>query len=489
MNMLCDRRRFLLGLGLGALAAPGFDVLAAAAQGAGTASGGGGGASGTGGVLARPHHPAKARRIIYLSMVGAPSQIELFDHKPGLEKLYDTALPDSVRQGQRLTGMTAGQARFPVAPSIYKFSPGGKCGTPFSELVPHMGKMADDLCLIKTLHTEAINHEPAQQLMYTGSMNPGKPSFGAWLSHGLGSLNRDLPAYAVIKSSHSNKGNNNTQSISAKLWGSGFLPGEHAGVSLRNGAEPVLYLKNPPGISPELRRTMLDGLGEMNAQTLGTFADPETRVRMAQYEMAFRMQTSVPEFTDFSKEPAHILDMYGPDVRTPGTFAASALLARRLIERGTRVVQIFHNGWDQHANLPRDLPVQCRDVDQPAHALVQDLRQRGLLEDTVVVFAGEFGRTVYSQGGLSRTNYGRDHHPKCFSIWAAGGGFHSGTSYGTTDDFSYNIVENPVHIRDLHATILHLFGIDHERFTFKTQGLDAKLTGVEAAKVVKGILA
>ncbi len=472
-----DRRQFLLGssLGLGAFALPFLD-----AKGADIGLG-------QGGMLKGLHHPAKAKRIIYLSMVGAPSQIDLLDHKPMLDKLYDTDLPDSIRQGQRLTGMTSGQSRFPIAPSIFKFSPSGKSGTMFSELIPNMAKMADDLCVIKTMNTEAINHEPAQQLMYTGNMNAGKPSIGAWLSYGLGSMNEDLPTYAVINATHSSPGAN-VQAISARLWGAGFLPGEHAGVALRSGVDPVLYLQNAPGISPALRRSMLDGLGQMNAQTLADIADPETRVRMKQYEMAFRMQSSVPELTDISKEPAHVLDMYGPDVRKPGTFAASALLARRLVERGTRFVQIFHRGWDQHGNLPRDLRAQCSDVDQAAYALVQDLKQRGMLEDTIVIWGGEFGRTVYSQGGLSKTNYGRDHHPKCFSLWATGGGFKPGLSYGTTDDFSYNIVENPVHIRDFHATILHLFGIDHERLTLKVQGLDARLTGVECSKVIKGVL-
>ena len=471
-----DRRNFLLGscLGLGSLALPGCAASATL---------------GKGGALKGLHHPAKAKRLIYLTMVGGPSHMDMFDHKPQLAKLYDTNLPDSVRQGQRLTGMTAGQSRLPVAPSIYKFSPGGKCGTPFSELLPFMGKMADDLCLIKSMHTDAINHEPAQQLMYTGNMNSGAPSFGAWLSYALGSLNEDLPSYAVLKAQMSNPILQNVQAISSRLWGTGYLPGEHAGIGLRSGADPVLFLDNPPGVPREIRRGMLDDLGRMNAAELAQLADPDTRVRMAQYEMAFRMQASVPELTDISKEPAHVLDMYGPEVRKPGSFAADCLLARRLVERGTRVVQVFHRGWDQHGNLPRDLPWQCRDVDRASYALVQDLKQRGLLEDTMVVWGGEFGRTIYSQGGLTRDNYGRDHHPKCFSMWAAGGGFKAGSSYGSTDDFAYNITENPVHIRDFHASLLHLFGIDHERLTFKTQGLDARLTGVLPAKVVKGILA
>ena len=443
----------------------------------------------SGGALTRLHHPAKAKRLVYLSMVGAPSQIDMLDHKPDLTKFFDKDLPDSVRKGQRLTGMTSGQARFPVAPSVFKFSPAGKCGTEFSELVPHWSRMADDICVIRSMYTEAINHEPAMQYMYTGNMNAGYASLGSWLSYGLGSMSTDLPTYAVLQASHSNTGRDNIQATPARLWGAGFLPGENSGVGLRSGTDPVLYLQNAPGISRELRRDMLNGLGQMNALTFDDYADSETLVRMKQYEMAYRMQASVPELLDLSKEPEHVLQMYGPEVKKAGTFAASALLARRLIERGTRVVQITHNGWDQHNSLPKDLKDQCHDVDQAGYALVQDLKQRGLLDDTIVLWGGEFGRTVYCQGQLTASDYGRDHHPRCFSMWAAGGGIKPGTCYGTTDDFSYNINENPVHIRDLHATILHLFGIDHERFTVKSQGLDTRLTGVDEAHVVKGIMA
>ncbi|MEN9360543.1 MAG: hypothetical protein RL095_2078 [Verrucomicrobiota bacterium] len=441
------------------------------------------------GAAIRLDHPAKAKRLIYLSMVGGPSQIDLLDPKPGLGRLFNTDLPESTRKGQRLTGMTAGQARFPIAPSKFQFSRSGKSGLELSELVPHWSRMADEMCIIRTMYTEAINHEPAMQYMYTGNMNAGLPSIGAWLSHGLGTMNPDLPTFAVLSAQHTLTAPMNVQAVPSRLWGSGFLAGENAGVSFRSGANPVLYLNNPPGIDPALRRRMLDGIGEINARTLKEFADVETRVRSSQYEMAYRMQSSVPELVDLSKEPEHILDLYGPDVKKPGSFAASALLARRLVERGTRVVQIFHNGWDQHRNLPVELKSQCQDVDQACYALVADLKQRGLLDDTIVLWGGEFGRTVYCQGALSQSDYGRDHHPRCFSMWAAGGGFKPGSCYGKTDDFSYNIDENGVHIRDLHATILHLFGIDHSRFTVKNQGLDTRLTGVEEAHVVKGVLA
>jgi hypothetical protein len=435
-----------------------------------------------------PHFAPKAKRVIYLFMVGAPSQIDLFDHKPVLKAHFDKDLPDSIRQGQRLTTMTSGQTRFPVAPSIYDFRQYGESGAWVSELLPWTARMVDDIAIVKTVHTEAINHEPAVTLMNTGNQIAGKACLGSWVSYGLGSLNADLPTFVVLHAKHSNP-QSNVQAISARLWGAGFLPAEHSGVALRSGADPVLFLPDPPGVSRDMRRAMLDGLQALNRETLAAVGDPEIQARIAQYEMAFRMQASVPELTDLSGESDAILDQYGPDSRKPGTFAHCAMLARRLVERGVRFVQIYHRGWDQHNNLPRDLPQQCRDVDQPCFALIQDLKARGMLEDTLVIWGGEFGRTVYCQGPLTDKNYGRDHHPRCFSLWMAGGGVRPGIVYGETDDFSYNITRDPVHIRDLHATVLSLLGIDHARLSFKFQGLDQKLTGVEPAHLVPGILA
>lgn len=435
------------------------------------------------------HVAPKAKRAIYISLIGAPSQLDTFDYKPGLKSRFKEDLKDYLaKQGERLTGMTSGQAAFPLAPSIFKFSQHGQSGTHVSELLPWTGKMADDLCVIKSMHTEAINHEPANQLIYTGSMQAGKASMGSWLSYGLGSLNQDLPTFVVLHATHSSP-YSNVQAISARLWGSGFLPGKHAGVAFRGNGDPVLYLKDTPGISRELRRSMLDGVNALNQRSYDAIGDPEIQTRIQQYEMAFRMQTSVPELADFSQEPEHIYSLYGDESKKRGTFANSALMARRLLERGVRFVQIFHRGWDQHGSLPRDLASQCKDVDQGAYGLIQDLKQRGMLDDTLVIFGGEFGRTVYCQGGLTETNYGRDHHPRCFSLWLAGGGVKGGQVYGETDEMSYNITENPVHIRDLHATLLHQLGIDHERLSHKYQGLDQRLTGVEPAKVVKDILA
>jgi hypothetical protein len=435
-----------------------------------------------------PHFAPKAKRAIYLHMVGAPPQQETFDYKPKMEALFDQDLPESIRQGQRLTTMTSGQSRFPIAPSIFKFARHGKCGAEISELLPCTARMADDICIIRSMHTEAINHEPAITFIQTGFMIAGKPCIGSWLAYGLGSMNRDLPAFVVLTASHSHP-RANVQAISARLWSSGFLSGEYAGVALRSTGDPVLFINNPDGVPPGLRRKMLDGVKALNEIEASRWNDPETRVRIEQYEMAFRMQTSVPELTDLAKEPPPVKEMYGPDVDKPGTFAYCALMARRLVERGVRFVQIYHRGWDVHGNLPEVLPSQCRDVDQPTWALVQDLKQRGLLEDTVVIWGGEFGRTIYCQGKLTKTDYGRDHHPRCFSIWMAGGGVKGGMVYGETDDFSYNIVRDPVHVRDFQATLLHLFGIDHERFTYRYQGLDQRLTGVEKAHVVKAILA
>ncbi|MDA7660382.1 DUF1501 domain-containing protein [Verrucomicrobia bacterium] len=430
----------------------------------------------------------RAKRVIYLFMSGAPSQIDLFDHKPKMQDLFDKDLPDSVRQGQRLTTMTSGQSRFPIAPSMYQFARHGQSGTEVSELLPHTAGMVDDIAVVRTVHTDAINHDPAITMIQTGTQLPGKPSLGAWLSYGLGSENNNLPTYVVLNSTWTAK--RDAQALYSRLWGSGFLPSKHQGVRLRSQGNPVLYLANPEGVTQETRKTMLDGLGEMNRKQFELSHDPEINARIAQYEMAFRMQTSVPELTDISNEPDHIYDMYGPDAKTPGTFASNCLLARRLVERDVRSIQIFHRGWDQHGDLPRDLPLQCKDIDQGATALVQDLKQRGLLDDTLVVWGGEFGRTIYCQGKLERTDYGRDHHPRCFTMWMAGGGIKGGVTYGTTDDFSYNIAENPVHIRDLNATILHCMGFEHNHLTYKFQGLNQKLTGTDAeANVIKGILA
>jgi hypothetical protein len=433
---------------------------------------------------ALPQIAPKAKRAIYISLIGAPSQLDLFDYKPDLRKRFKEDLKVYLKeQGERLTGMTSGQGSFPVAPTIFKFAQHGESGTWISELLPWHAKMVDDLCIIKSMHTDAINHEPANQLICTGSMQSGKASLGSWLSYGLGSMNLDLPSFVVLHATHSSP-QANVQAISSRLWGSGYLPGKYAGVSLRSLGDPVLFLKDTPGISRETRRDMLDGLNRLNQRSFENVGDPEIQTRMQQYEMAFRMQASVPELTDLSGESEAVYSLYGEDSKKRGTFANSALMSRRLLERGVRFVQIFHRGWDQHGDLPRDLASQCKDVDQGCYGLIQDLKQRGMLEDTLVVWGGEFGRTVYSQGKLTETDYGRDHHPRCFSIWMAGGGIRGGQVYGETDEMSYNVVENPVHIRDLHATLLHALGLDHHQLTFKSQGLDQKLTGVEPAKVI-----
>jgi hypothetical protein len=465
--------RAALGLGTAALA-----TLTSPRAGAATA---------TGGLPDLPHFAPKAKRAIYLFMNGGPSQMDMFDYKPAMDKLFDKDLPESIRMGQRLTTMTSGQKRFPLAPSKYKFAQHGKCGAWVSELMPWTAKIVDKLAFIKSVHTEAINHDPAVTYICTGHQLPGRASLGAWLSYGLGTENANLPAFVVMTASWT--GRKEAQAIYNRLWGSGFLPSKHQGVALRSSGDPVLFLSNPAGVDAATRRRMLDALARLNQKQLNEVADPETQARIAQYEMAFRMQSSVPELMDLSREPKHVLDMYGPDVHKPGTFAASCLLARRLAERGVRFVQIFHRGWDQHLNIAGDLPNQCRDVDQPCYALIRDLEQRGLLDDTLVVWGGEFGRTIYCQGKLTRENYGRDHHPRCFTVWMAGGGVKGGITYGQTDDFSYNVVENPVHIHDMNATILHCLGIDHRRLTFKSQGLDMRLTGVEEQHPVKGILA
>ncbi len=441
-----------------------------------------------GGLPGLPHFAPKAKRAIYMHMVGAPPQMDLLDYKPVMREWYDKDLPDSVRQGQRLTTMSSGQSRFPVAPSIYKFARYGQNGTWISELLPHTAKMADDIAILRSLRTEAINHEPAITFIQTGNMIAGKPCIGSWLAYGLGSMNQDLPTFVVLNANHSNP-KANVQAISARMWSAGFLSAQYSGVALRAGGEPVLYINNPDGVPAPIRRRMLDGLSELNRIEHHKIADPETLVRIEQYEMAYRMQASVPELTDLSKEPEQTYRLYGEDARQGGTFANSCLMARRLAERGVRFVQIYHRGWDVHGKLPAVLPSQCQDVDQAAWALVQDLKQRGMLDDTLVIWGGEFGRTIYSQGKLTPTDYGRDHHPRCFSLWMAGGGVKPGIVYGETDEFSYNVTKDPVHVRDFQATILHLFGIEHERFTYKYQGLDQKLTGVEKASVVRAVLA
>jgi hypothetical protein len=434
-----------------------------------------------------PHFAAKAKAIIYLHTNGGPSQMDLWDYKPKMAEFFDKELPDSVRMNQRITTMTSGQARFPVAPSMFKFDQHGRCGRWVSELLPHTAKYVDDLALVKTVHTNAINHDPACTFVMTGSEVPGKPSLGSWLAYGLGSENNDLPAFVVLTPIWSSGAA--AQALFTRMWSSGFLPGKYTGVALRHVGDPVLYVQNPPGVSAASRRAMLDTLSELNRRQFEKLHDPETQTRIAQYEMAFRMQSSVPDLTDITKESQQTLDLYGPEVTKPGTFAASALLARRLVERGVRTVQILHRGWDQHNNLPRDIRSQCYDTDQPTAGLLADLKQRGLFDSTLVVWGGEFGRTVYSQGKLTNDNYGRDHHPRNFCMWLAGAGVKGGICHGETDDFSYNVVENPVHINDFNATILHCLGIDHERFTVKFQGLDQRLSGVESPKVINELLA
>jgi hypothetical protein len=434
-----------------------------------------------------PHFAPKAKRLIYLFMNGGPSQMDLLDYKPGLGKIFDSDLPESIRMGQRLTTMTSGQSRFPIAPSIYQFKQYGKAGIWFSELLAHTAEVADDLAVIKSVHTEAINHDPAVTYIQTGNQIPGRPSLGSWLSYGLGSECDNLPAFVVMTPSWSAK--RDAQALYQRLWGAGFLPTKHAGVSLRAKGDPVLYVNNPPGVDSQTRRDMLDALAQLNQAEHRRLGDPEIQTRIAQYEMAFRMQSSIPELTDISGESKATLDLYGPEATVPGTFSHSALLARRLAERGVRCIEIFHREWDHHGNLPRDLPLQCRDVDHACMGLIKDLKSRGMLDETLVVWGGEFGRTVYCQGKLTKDDYGRDHHPRCFTMWMAGGGIKGGVVHGETDDFSYNVVRDPVHIRDINATILHCLGIDHTRLTYRFQGLDQRLTGVEEANPVQPILA
>jgi len=434
-----------------------------------------------------PNYAPKAKRIIYLFQSGAPSQMDLFDPKPELATRRGEDLPASIRQGQRLTTMTSGQKTFPVAPSIFKFAQHGQSGAWLSELMPHLSGVADDLCIVRSVFTEAINHDPAITFMQTGSQLAGRPSFGSWIGYGLGSENKDLPAYIVLTSFGT--GRKDDQPLYDRLWSSGFLPAKHTGVKFRNTGDPVLYLSNPPGMDRDTRRETLDELAALNQKRFDVLGDPEIQTRVAQYEMAFRMQASVPDLTDLSKEPPHILEMYGPDVKKPGTYAANCLLARRLAERDVRFVQLFHMGWDHHGGLPAAIKGQCSDTDQPTAALIKDLKQRDLLKDTLIVWGGEFGRTIYSQGTLTETNYGRDHHPRCFTMFLAGAGVKVGQTYGETDDYCYNIVRDPVHVHDLHATVLHLLGIEHTKLTFPFQGRDFRLTDIHGGLVKPLLLA
>jgi hypothetical protein len=433
------------------------------------------------------HFKPTAKRVIYLHMVGGPSQLDLFDYKPKMKEMYDKDLPPSIRNGQRLTTMTSGQTRFPIAPSKFNFAQYGQSGMWLnSDLLPNLSKNADDICWMRSLHTEAINHEPAICAMQTGNQVSGRPCIGSWASYGLGSENDNLPNFVVLIATPTNR--DQEQAISSRLWSSGYLPSEHAGVSFRSKGDPILFINNPPGVPNDLRKQTIDGINQLNRLNYQAVGDPETHTRIRQYEMAFRMQASVPELTDLTKEPESTFKLYGEEAKKSGSFANSLLMARRLAERGVRFTQIYLNNWDHHGNLTGRMPSQCKDIDGPCHALIEDLKQRGMFDDTLIVWGGEFGRTIYSQGGLSKENYGRDHHPRCFTMWMAGGGAKGGRIYGETDDFSYNIVKDPLHISDFHATIMHLMGYNHERMTYRFQGLDQKLTGVLPAKVVKELI-
>ena len=471
---LIDRRKFLnigargMGaMGLASLAQP--EMLNAAGRGA----------------IGEPHFKPKAKRVIYLFFSGGPSHIDMYDYKPAMRKIHGIELPDSIRNGQRITGMTSGQKSFPCVAPMFEFKQHGQSGGYFSEILPNVASIADEISLIRSVNTEAINHDPAITYINTGTQQLGHPSMGAWLNYGLGSPSDNLPGYIVMIS----KGRGGSQALYSRLWGSGFLPSKHQGVKFRSSGEPVLYLNNPPGITSGSRRAILDSINAINRAKFEETQDSEIQTRIAQYEMAFRMQASVPELTDLKTEPDHVFEQYGKDAKSPGKFAYNCILARRMLERGVPFVQLFHRGWDQHGNCPRDVRRQCEDVDQPAAALVRDLKQRGMLEDTIVICGGEFGRTIYSQGSLTKDNHGRDHHGRCFTMWMAGGGIRKGHVHGETDDFSYNIVRDPVHINDLNATVLQCLGIDHERFTYRYQGLDQRLTGVQGARVVNEILA
>lgn len=486
MQTLSNRRRFLTNSGMGLGMAAMANLLAKNGL-AGPSSAAAETSAEKDGSTPSLHFPARAKRVIFLFMAGAPSQLDLFDYKPDLQKLFKTKLPETISKGQRVTAMTLGKERL-VAPSKFKFSQKGKSGIWMSELLPHISDHVDKLCFIRSMNTNAINHDPGKTSFCTGAEIPGKPSMGAWLSYGLGTLNKDLPDFVVLPSAFWS-GKVNVQALYSRLWGSGFLPSKHQGVSFQSVGDPVLFLSNPAGVDPSVRRRMLDSLGQLNQKHFGEIGDPEIRTTIAQQEMAFRMQTSVPELTDISDESPETLSMYGPDVDKPGSFARNCLLARRMAERDVRFIQLFHRGWDHHTKLPENIVGQCQDVDQPTAALLQDLEQRGLLKDTLVVFSGEFGRTVFSQGKLTNETYGRDHHPRCFTAWMAGGGVKTGFEFGKTDDFSYNVTEDPVHVRDLHATMLHLLGVDHAKLTFPFQGLEQKLTGVDPSRVVHEIIA
>jgi hypothetical protein len=477
-QLMINRRTFFgrtaTGIGTAALAL----LLGREAQGhAGTL---------TGGSLGAPHYTPRARRVIYLFQSGGPSHLDLFDYKPLMAERQGTELPESVRMGQRLTGMTSGQGTFPVVPSLFQFAQHGQSGAQVSELLPHIAGIADELCFIRSMNTEQINHDPAITFCQTGHQQPGRPSLGAWLNYGLGSMNSDLPGFIVLLSMSDIK--RGAQALFQRLWGSGFLPSEYQGVTFRGGADPVLYLSNPAGLDAALRRKMLDGVAELNRMQLEAIGDPEIAARIQQYEMAYRMQTSVPDLMDISDEPDHIFDLYGEDARIPGTFAANCLLARRLAERDVRCIQLYHRDWDHHSDLPKGLRIQCKDVDKATAGLITDLKQRGLLDDTLVIWGGEFGRTIYSQGKITEDNYGRDHHGRCFTIFMAGGGVKRGYIHGETDDYGYNIVRDPVHVHDLNATVLHLMGIDHTRLTYRFQGRDYRLTDVHG-NVVQHIIA
>ena len=475
-------RRYLLGRTAGCFGAAGLASLTNPAGVAAAPTPG----IGPGGAAILPHFAPKAKRAIYLFFAGGPSHIDMYDYHPKMREFHGKELPESIRQGQRVSGMTSGQKSFPCVAPMFNFEKCGQMQTWVNtDILPHISSIVDDITIVKSVHTEAINHDPAITYINTGTQQPGKPSMGAWLSYGLGTMNENLPAYVVMIS----RGSGNMQALYDRLWGSGFLPSRHQGVKMRSGKDPVLYLTDPAGIDKTARRNMLDALAKINAEEHARAGDRETQARIAQYEMAFRMQTSVPELFDVSQESEHTYKLYGQDAKKPGTFASNVVLGRRMLERGVRFVQLFHRGWDQHGGLPGKIRGQCKNVDQAIAGLVKDLKQRGMFEDTLIICGGEFGRGIYSQGKLSEKNHGRDHHGRCFTTWMAGAGVKRGFEYGKTDDYAYNIVENPVHINDLNATILHNLGVDHERLTYKYLGLDQRLTGVEQPKVVHDLLA
>jgi hypothetical protein len=486
MNKGWDRRNFLTktSLGIGAIALGSLLGKTVLGKAAGVLAAEGSSASIEEEILrAIPHFAPKAKRVVYLFMSGGPSQFETFDYKPKLVDMFGQPLPDSIRQGQRLTAMSGSQTILPIVPSIFKFNQHGESQTWISEMLPHTAKVVDDLCIIKSIHSEAINHDPAITFFQTGNQLPGRASIGSWASYGLGSDNKNLPAFIVLVSKNASK----DQPLYSRLWGNGFLPSEHQGVQFRSGKDPVLYLDNPEGYDGADRKEMLAYLSKLSTLQNDAYGDPEVQARIAQYEMAFRMQTSIPEVMSTADETDEVFDLYGPDSRDPGSYAANCILARKLLEKDVKFVQLYHQGWDHHGGLPEGMARQCKDTDQPTAAFIKDLKRRGLLEDTLVIWGGEFGRTVYSQGKLKADDYGRDHHPRCFTMWMAGAGVKPGISYGETDDFSYNVVKDPVHVHDFHATLLHLLGVDHERLTYKFQGRRFRLTDVEG-KVVRDIL-